>query len=529
MTRRTNQPHRLPTDTRSGRSSSLADCGPLTVSQLTALVKKAIEEALPATVHVLGQISNFKRHSSGHLYLTLKDAFSELSCVMWRSAASKLKFTPTDGLEAIATGRVEVFERSGRYQLYIRKLEPRGFGSLELAFRQLCEKLARQGLFDDRRKKPIPAYPARIAIVTSPTGAALGDMLRTIQRRYPCVDVLVHPVRVQGPEAAGQIARAIRRINAHAQRLGGVDVIIVGRGGGSLEDLWAFNEEVVARAVEASHIPIISAVGHEVDVTIADLVADVRAATPTAAAELAVPVLEEVLADVTDLGLRLTRSVRGLTELLGARLGGVVGRPTFREPLAFVHRREQMVDEATNRMHRALVERVGLHRAALDALEPVVGRIAPHAYLLRTSNNLCNAEYRLRWAGAQRWSNSARDVDRRLRRLDRVSPMHHLRRVDDRLDRLARSLPALMHQRLSLMAEQLRSWQSRLQAGSHERVLARGYSVTRTRKGRTVVRSVRQVRDCDRLITQVADGEFESEVVNLDQLELFGQSWPREN
>ncbi len=265
---------------------------PISVSQLTAMVKRAIEETLPSTLHVVGEISNFKRHSSGHLYLTLKDRASELSCVMWRSAAAKLPFGPEDGLEVIATGRVEVFERSGRYQLYIRKLEPRGVGALELAFRQLRERLSDAGLFAEKHKRPIPRYPRRIAIVTSPTGAAIADMLRTIKRRYPCVHILVHPVRVQGPGAAQEIAAAIRRVNACAERLGGIDSMIVGRGGGSLEDLWPFNEETVARAIHASRIPIISGVGHEVDVTIADLVADVRAATPTAAAELAAPVLE---------------------------------------------------------------------------------------------------------------------------------------------------------------------------------------------------------------------------------------------
>ncbi len=503
--------------------------GPLTVSQLTALVRRAIEQALPTTVEVLGQISNFKRHSSGHLYLTLKDAFSELSCVVWRSDASKLKFTPTDGLEVIATGRVELFERAGRYQLYIRRLEPRGIGALDLAFRQMCEKLARQGLFDERHKRPIPTYPARIVIVTSPTGAAVADMLRTIQRRYPCVHVLVYPVRVQGPGSAREIARAIRRVNANAQHLGGVDVMIVGRGGGSLEDLWAFNEEGVARALYASRIPIISAVGHEVDVTIADLVADVRAATPTAAAELAVPVLNDVLADITAQGSRLTRAVHSLVELVGAHLTNALRRAAYLEPLAMVHRREQLVDELVNRTHRVLVDRIRAHRGTLDALEPVIARIAPHAYLLRRSNRLRDAEFRLHWAGSRRVARASHAADRLEQRLNRVSPAHRLGRVGDRVDRLARSLPLLMRRHLSMLAEQLRSQEGRLRAESHESVLARGYCVTRSRKGRKVVRSIKQVRDRDRLITQVADGEFESEVVNLRQLELFGQSWPNEN
>ncbi|MDO8631193.1 MAG: exodeoxyribonuclease VII large subunit, partial [Phycisphaerales bacterium] len=288
--------------------------GPLTVSQLTSLIKRAIQDSLPATVHVVGEISNFKRHASGHLYLTLKDAGSELACVMWRADAAKLKFSPEDGLEVIATGGVEVFERAGRYQLYIRRLEPRGVGALELAFRQLCAKLEKEGLFDPRRKKPLPRFPRRIVLVTSPTGAAVADMIRTIERRFPCVHVLVYPVRVQGDGAAAEIASAVRSVNSNAERLGGVDLMIVGRGGGSLEDLWAFNEEIVARAIFASSVPIISAVGHEVDVTIADLAADVRAATPTAAAEIAVPVLDELLSGLGAQELRLVYGVRAKVE-----------------------------------------------------------------------------------------------------------------------------------------------------------------------------------------------------------------------
>ena len=494
---------------------------PLTVSQVTVMVSQAIESALPPTLHVLGEISNLKRHSSGHLYLTLKDLRSELSCVMWRSQAAKLKFDPADGLEVIATGGIEVFERAGRYQLYIRRLEPRGVGSLELAFRQLCEKLDREGLFDEQHKKPLPAYPTRIVVITSPTGAAVVDILRTIERRFPCLHVLVFPVPVQGEGAANKIAKAVHRVNAEAGHLGGVDLIIAGRGGGSLEDLWAFNEEVVARAIHASRIPIISAVGHEVDVTIADLVADVRAATPTAAAELAVPVLDDVLADVASHATRLTLSVRARVDLLTARLTGLIHRNMFREPLHPIHRREQVVDEIAGRMLTALLNRLRTGRTRLDSREPVIQRIAPHAYLLHTSRRLSRSEHRLRWAMSNRLATAQRVCDDRAQRLRRANPglvVPHLRAG---LDQLQHLMTTSMHHRCSLLAECVRRQQQRLSAMGYKSVLGRGFSITRAKKGRSVVRSPGQLKDRQRVITELADGEFESEVVNLNQLELF--------
>ena len=498
-----------------------AGTGPITVSQVTAMVKQAIETALPPTLHVIGEISNVKRHSSGHLYFTLKDRRSELSCVMWRSQATKLKFTPEDGMEVIATGGIEVFERAGRYQLYVRKLEPRGVGTLELAFRQLCEKLAKEGLFDERHKKPLPPYPSRIVVITSPTGAAIADILRTIERRWPCVHLLVYPVPVQGEGAAAQIAAAIRRVNADAERLGGVDVMIVGRGGGSLEDLWAFNEEVVARAIRAGRIPLISAVGHEVDVTIADLTADVRAATPTAAAEIAVPVLNEVLADVGARESRLTRAVRAQTDVLAARLTGLLQRGAFREPLTPIHRREQVIDELTNRMHRSLLRRLYGHRRVLDVLEPIIQRIAPHAYLLRASVRLRDADHRLRWAISRRLAGAERSLIGDEKRLERVCPAWAVPRLGGKVDRLDQSLSASMHHQLSLLAEHVRRQEGRLLAMGYKSVLGRGFSITRSKKGRQVIRSTRTLRDRQRVITELADGEFESEIVNLSQLELF--------
>lgn len=493
----------------------------LTVSQFTALVSRAIQSAFPATVHVVGEISNFKRHSSGHLYLKLKDQTSELACVMWRSDAAKLKFAPKDGLEVMASGSVEVFERAGRYQLYIRKLEPLGAGALELAFRQLCEKLQKEGLFDPRHKKPLPTFPRRIALLTSPTGAAVADILRTIERRYPCVEVLLYPVRVQGDGAAAKIATAIRIVNEQAEQLGGIDVMIVGRGGGSLEDLWAFNEEIVARAIFACRIPIISAVGHEVDVTIADLVADVRAATPTAAAELAVPVLEEVLDRVHVQRLRVWRAVRAKVELGGSQLIGLLKRGPLHDPAAYLRRREQILDELTNQAQRSLATRVHQARRTLDTVEPLIQRISPHTYLLRTGIVLRDAEHALQWAISRRLAAYSTAIVGQKWLLDRASPVNRVHRLVEQVARLGTALPVALAQRLKLLNQRLAAQEALLTAVSHQNVLARGFSITRMKKGRMIVRSVAGLTDRQRLLTQVSDGEFESEAINIRQRELF--------
>lgn len=494
---------------------------PISVSQLTGQIKLAIETALPTTVYVVGEISNFKQHSSGHLYFTLKDSNSELSCVMWRSAAASLKFQPTDGMEVIATGSVEVFERAGRYQLYARKLEPRGVGALELAFRQLQEKLEKEGLFDDERKQSLPVYPTTLALVTSPTGAALTDMVRTIERRYPCVRLLIYPVRVQGEGAAKEIAGAIQLINRHQESLGGVDAMIVGRGGGSIEDLWAFNEEVVARAIFKSRIPVISAVGHEVDVTIADLVADVRAATPTAAAELAVPVLSDLIDSIEDQSARFSRAVLTKLALQTFRLELSAQKSFLREPLLLVHRREQVVDEWTNRMTRALRDRLSHSRLRLENLDTVLQRIAPHTQLTHHSIKLYDLMHRLRWALHRRFSHQQAGLIAAEHQLHEYGPLGRLPQWQDRVNHDEKGLITGMNHRLRLDGEQLRRQHDRLLAMGYKSVLNRGFSITRMQKGKSVIRSVKQLKDRQRLTTQVSDGQFETEVVNLNQLELF--------
>jgi len=254
-----------------------------TVSELTRQIKVLIEERFPE-VWVEGEISNVRRPGSGHTYFTLKDEGSQLQAVIYRTQGSRMRFDLKDGMQAVARGEVSVYVKGGRYQLAVSEIEPKGLGALQLAFEQLKERLAKEGIFDKSRKKPIPLLPERIGIVTSPTGAAIRDILNVIQRRFSNAGILVSPVRVQGETAAAEITAAIQGFNARSD----ADVLIVTRGGGSLEDLWAFNEEPVARAIAASNIPVISAVGHEIDYTISDFVADLRVPTPSAAAELVV-------------------------------------------------------------------------------------------------------------------------------------------------------------------------------------------------------------------------------------------------
>ncbi len=282
----------------------------LTVTDLTRRVKDLLEEKFPA-VWVEGEISNFRSPSSGHVYFTLKDANAQLAVVLFRGVAAKTGFALKDGLQVIAFGDVSVYERSGQYQLVARQLLPKGLGALQLAFEELKQRLAKEGLFDAARKRKIPALPQHIGLVTSPTGAAIRDFLNIIGRRFPNVHIVINPVRVQGDGAGNEIAAAIDEFNSlHASHALTLDVLIVTRGGGSLEDLWAFNEEVVARALARSNIPTISAVGHEIDFTISDFVADLRAPTPSAAAELVVKAKDEFLHHLAQYQTRLQNDLR---------------------------------------------------------------------------------------------------------------------------------------------------------------------------------------------------------------------------
>ncbi|MFA6078414.1 MAG: exodeoxyribonuclease VII large subunit [Candidatus Omnitrophota bacterium] len=309
------------------------------VSELTRYIRVILEDSFPS-IWLEGEISNFILHSSGHMYFSLRDANAVIKCAMFKRSNGKLKFMPKDGMKVICFGSVSVYEARGDYQMIALEMEPKGIGALQLQFQQLKERLFKEGLFDESHKVPIPYLPTRIGIVTSPTGAAIRDILNIARRRFSNVEIIINPVKVQGEDAKDEIAAAIRQFNS----LDNIDVMIVTRGGGSLEDLWAFNEEVVARAIYESHIPIISAVGHEIDYTISDFVADFRAPTPSAAAELVIPRKEDlenlIRAASTRLGRALTVTINTLTERLAALKESYV----LRQPLNLITQYEQRID-----------------------------------------------------------------------------------------------------------------------------------------------------------------------------------------
>jgi len=492
-----------------------------TVSGLNSLIKQTITDRLPATIHLVGEISNLSRPASGHLYMTLKDENSEIRAVMWRSGAVGLKFKPSDGMEIVATGQVDVYEPRGQYQFRIRKLEPRGVGALELAFRQLHDKLKREGLFDADRKKTIPAYPSRIAVVTSATGAAIRDILITLRRRFPCVGVCLHPVRVQGEGAAEEIASAIRRLNAQADRLGGFDVIIVGRGGGSLEDLWAFNEEVVARAIFDSTIPIISAVGHEVDVSIADLVADVRAPTPTAAAELAVPVLSDVLDDLASDVSQIERVVRHAIDIARSHLQALERCELFRHPLAMIRRREQWLDEVHARLQARATHHLAQTHRQLHQLEIKLAALQPSVYGRQQSERLRALADRLNLAVRQQTANAKTQLSIARQALSIAAPLRRIAHDRDALTQTAAHINRTKTHRIELLTQAIKGLDTRLEATSYRQTLARGFTITRVKRGRKIIRDPGQVVTGDRIITETKDGQFESKVTDPKQGELF--------
>ena len=336
----------------------------LTVGELTRRIKKVLDDNL-RYVWVAGEISNLKSPPSGHLYFTLKDEEAQIPCAMWKGSASRLPFQPEDGQEVLAYGRVDVYLPHGKYQFIVEKMEPRGAGALALKFEQLKRKLEEEGLFDPARKRSLPFLPRAIAIVTSRTGAVIQDMLQTLAGRFPAVEVYLYPVRVQGDGAADEIAAAIGHLNLARPDL---DVMIVGRGGGSIEDLWAFNEEVVARAIFASRIPVISAVGHETDTTISDFVADVRAKTPTDAAVLVVPKLSDLLTGLEDLDSKIRRALRSRADLARSILDGFRTSHALTEPAALAARHGQRLDELHARLGVGLTSTVSVARERLGIL-----------------------------------------------------------------------------------------------------------------------------------------------------------------
>jgi len=438
-----------------------------TVNEVNTLVKVALEERLPSRLVVAGEISDFKHHGSGHCYFSLKDDSGVLACVMWASKFKAVKFSPENGMAVLCTGHVEVYTQAGKYQLYVDKMTPAGVGALQLAFEQMRRRLESEGLFKDEHKKALPAYPMRIGIITSQSGAAVGDIADSINNRWPCARLFLYPVAVQGEKAAKEIAGAIRNINSRNNKLR-LDVLIVGRGGGSLEDLWAFNEEVTARAIFGSQVPIISAVGHEVDVTIADLVADARASTPTKAAVIAVPDMVEILGGIEQAQRRLSLSMRGLVELCGGRLETVLASAVFRNPMWMVNTDGQRVDEMAMRLSDCARGLFGPLREYLSRAHERILRIEPGRLLGQKKvelNELCS-----------RAKHAVRDV-------------------------------------FTKNQLQLTAAENKLAALSPKSVLSRGYSITTIKKNGKIVGELSDVEIGDAILTELAGENFvESEV-----------------
>ena len=348
------------------------------VSDLTRQVNILLGEAFPF-IWVAGEIVNLKRATSGHIYLSLKDAHAQVRAVLWRSTANRLRFQVRDGLEIIARGNLSVYAPRGDYQFVIEEVHPKGMGAQDLALKQLMEKLAQLGYFAQERKRPLPRFPRHIALVTSASGAAIRDILEILGRRWPAAQVWACPVRVQGLGAAEDIAAAIRRVN----RLAEIEVLILGRGGGSTEDLAAFNREVVAQAIFTSRVPVVSAVGHEIDVTIADLVADKRALTPSEAAELVTPDGGQILGALQSCHGRMRDLLLSRFQTLRGRLQDLTGRRTLAQPLERIRERERRLDDSEARLHRAIQQKLATIRHLADAQAARLETLSPLNVLAR--------------------------------------------------------------------------------------------------------------------------------------------------
>lgn len=355
--------------------------GALTVTQLNDFVKRMVDSTPQlSSVHVKGEISNFKNHyGTGHFYFTLKDEGSQIRAVMFRSSASKMKFMPEDGMKVVAGGRISVFTRDGTYQLYCDSMEPDGVGALYIAYEQLKRRLEEEGLFDAARKKPIPKIPSTVGIITSATGAAVRDMINVTGRRFPFAKLVLYPALVQGKDAPPELIAGVKYFN----KTRSADVIIIGRGGGSIEDLWAFNDEGLARTIAESEIPVISAVGHETDFTICDFVADRRAPTPSAAAEIAVPDTAELKRKISNIITREADVLMAMMRYRRDRLNTLARTRTLTDPMAFVGDKRLTLDSLADRIMRAENNSVGMKKAALVGVAGKLDALNPLAVLAR--------------------------------------------------------------------------------------------------------------------------------------------------
>ena len=495
-----------------------ADAVPLTVTELTDKITRVINGGMPARVLVRGEVSNFSRNkSSGHFYFTLKDPGACVDCVIFRGDAVRLKFEPADGMELLAGGRIGVYPQRGRYQLYISTLRPIGQGALELAFQQVRAKLEKEGLFGVERKKSLPLYPLRIVIVTSPEAAALQDALKVL-RRFPWLRLMLYAAPVQGEGAAEKIAAALRHLASAAEAC--ADVVLLVRGGGSLEDLWCFNEEIVARAIAASTIPIVTGIGHEVDVSIADLVADHHAHTPTEAAQVITAQWRGVNDRVQSCGGRLLRVVRQVVSDATQRLKGIERHEAFRRPMDRVNVLRQLLDD---RQRSLLVAQERLLRDARDRVQDAAAKLQRFGpATLSSSREVLNLKRRqLDQAVSQRLHSARQPLARAEALLQRCHPRHLLKLADQRLvidaDRLKQSISQLVIRQSQILDARSRQLEA-LGPGS---VLSRGYTITTRKRDGQPIRRASQLKPGDKLLTRFADGQVESTVNDSRQMSLF--------
>lgn len=442
----------------------------LTVTALTRYLKRKFDtDPHLQEVWIKGELSNFKWHSRGHMYFTLKDENARIQGVMFAGDNRYIKFKPEDGMKVLIRGEVTVYEAYGQYQIYAKEMQPDGIGNLYLAFEELKRRLELEGLFAQEKKKIIPKFPEHIGVITSPTGAAIRDILTTIKRRYPIAKITIFPVLVQGEQAAASITEAIQAANA----MGGFDVLIAGRGGGSIEDLWPFNEEIVARAIFESVIPIISAVGHETDYTIADFVADLRAPTPTGAAELAVPHIEELLERVAINRIRLVRAMNEKVNVANKNLQHLQKSYAFRYPRQLLNQKEQELDRLLEKLMKEAIRKIEAKRGSFEQL---------------------------------------------YKRLKNAHPSAQIRRENERLQRTIRELERATVKQINEKRIQLSNTITKMNALNPLKVMERGYSLVYNDE-KKIIKSIKQMAPGDTVKVHLTDGSLDCQVWGIEERE----------
>lgn len=465
------------------------------VSELTQRIKYLLEgDALLQGIWVRGEVSNWRTSQSGHGYFTLKDEHSQIDCVIWRERLQRMVFKPTDGDFVRVFGSIRVYAKSGRYQLDVQRVEREGLGEWFLRLEELRRKLAAEGLFEPSKKRPLPKFPERIGVITSRDSAVIRDIIRIVRQRNAGVEIVLFPSQVQGEEAPPQLVRAIQLANSQrvTQLVGKLDVLIIGRGGGSIEDLWAFNDESVIRAVAASRIPIVSAVGHEVDRTLTDDAADLRAATPSGAAEQVVPDRRELMAQMRHLAKRLDNSFQNILRRSTMTLSRLLERPCFRDPLSLFSEQRQFLDTLSFRLNSAGRQYISVKRQQFMHWHAELSRLSPMAQWLRWLERLGDLEHRLADvmnAHQQQWRES--------------------------LQRLSEKLTIVMERRLQRWQQALQLHETHLQALSPYAVLERGYALVRDQQTKKVLTRAAMVTEGQMAEILLTDGKLEAQITKV--------------